>query len=41
MLAERKQKQRWSLNPRGKHWSEGYLIFHINKLNIKYASHKQ
>lgn len=25
MLAERKRKQRFSLNPRGKAWSEGRL----------------
>lgn len=23
MLAERKRRQKWSLNPRGKDWSEG------------------
>lgn len=28
MLAERKRKQKWSLNPRGKAWASGeYLAF--------------
>lgn len=37
MLAERKRKQKWSLNPRGKHWSDGnevivYMPYNIDKL---------
>lgn len=25
MLAEKRRKQKWSLNPRGKEWSQGNL----------------
>lgn len=29
MLAERKRKQKWSLNPRGKDWSEGNVCIFV------------
>lgn len=33
MLAERRQRQKWSLNPRGKWWTEGMSVLKYVKLS--------